>query len=586
MVESLNQVEKAMDARATSVSSTLDARTRELNSMLASRSAELSRVIDEQMRPLVDRYSESGNELAERISDIAESGAERLKAENAALISAIANRTNETLAAIEAVNRTLGENVSSLLERLGESSSGISGVVARASEVLGNAGAQFAEFSEELNQSTDKVAELLSGSARLLDGKVERLTDISSRTLNQVGAIAGRFDEHSRVLATASDLLGAAQSNLATTLEERREALQALSVGLVSRSEEIEQTMRSLENVVQNAFEKAEDLARRAAGSLETGLREAAESAGKAIEETESRAQSTASTLRASVQAAVGDAVSRFAEATEEIRRSSAEIRRELDQTRSELKRGAFDLPEEARESAAAMRRAVNDQIKALQDLSAIVSQGTRRVEVAEPVMTLAASAPAPAAPRANIREAAPAMAQEQLRGSHGVATPAPRKAAAETPAGTGWVSDLLRAASREEEEPAARPRPAPATPERNPRHVVESLNSLSVDIARAIDHDASVELWRRYQRGERDVFTRRLYTLKGQQTFDEIKSKYAREPEFRAAVDRYITDFEKLLSDVARNDRDNMMTQTYLTSDTGKVYTMLAHASGRFDRR
>ena len=112
---------------------------------------------------------------------------------------------------------------------------------------------------------------------------------------------------------------------------------------------------------------------------------------------------------------------------------------------------------------------------------------------------------------------------------------------------------------------------------------MVESLNSLSVDIARAIDHDASVDLWRRYQRGERDVFTRRLYTLKGQQTFDEIKRKYEREPEFRTAVDRYISDFEKLLADVARNDRDKVMTQTYLTSDTGKVYTMLAHAAGRF---
>jgi hypothetical protein len=111
---------------------------------------------------------------------------------------------------------------------------------------------------------------------------------------------------------------------------------------------------------------------------------------------------------------------------------------------------------------------------------------------------------------------------------------------------------------------------------------VVESLNSLSVDIARAIDHDASIELWNRYRRGERDVFTRRLYTLKGQQTFDEIRRKYQAEAEFRAAVDRYCDDFEKLLKDVARNDRDNIMTQTYLTSDTGKVYTMLAHASGR----
>jgi hypothetical protein len=167
-------------------------------------------------------------------------------------------------------------------------------------------------------------------------------------------------------------------------------------------------------------------------------------------------------------------------------------------------------------------------------------------------------------------------------------ATPAPSRQES-----GGWISDLLRGASRDEaaEEAPARPaapraEAAAATPRsndsRNPRHVVESLNSLSVDIARAIDHDASVDLWRRYQRGERDVFTRRLYTLKGQQTFDEIKRKYDREPEFRTAVDRYIADFEKLLADVARTDRDRTITQSYLTSDTGKVYTMLAHAAGR----
>ncbi|PZP46015.1 MAG: hypothetical protein DI595_18265, partial [Agrobacterium fabrum] len=157
---------------------------------------------------------------------------------------------------------------------------------------------------------------------------------------------------------------------------------------------------------------------------------------------------------------------------------------------------------------------------------------------------------------------------------------------------GGGWISDLLRGASRDGQEnsAASTPRagaeqqPTRAADTRNPRHMVESLNSLSVDIARAIDHDASVELWRRYQRGERDVFTRRLYTLKGQTTFDEIKRKYEREAEFRTAVDRYITDFEKLLADVARTDRDRTVTQSYLTSDTGKVYTMLAHAAGRFN--
>ena len=62
----------------------------------------------------------------------------------------------------------------------------------------------------------------------------------------------------------------------------------------------------------------------------------------------------------------------------------------------------------------------------------------------------------------------------------------------------------------------------------------------------------------------------------------EDIKARYGRDPAFRSSVDRYVRDFERLLSDVSRNDRDGVMSQTYLTSDTGKVYTMLAHASGR----
>ena len=96
------------------------------------------------------------------------------------------------------------------------------------------------------------------------------------------------------------------------------------------------------------------------------------------------------------------------------------------------------------------------------------------------------------------------------------------------------------------------------------------------------IDHEAAVELWDRYKRGESKVFTRRLYTLQGQQTFDEIRRKYARDGEFKQTVDRYVEEFERLLAEVSRDDRDSMLTKTYLTSETGKVYTMLAHASGR----
>ena len=51
------------------------------------------------------------------------------------------------------------------------------------------------------------------------------------------------------------------------------------------------------------------------------------------------------------------------------------------------------------------------------------------------------------------------------------------------------------------------------------------------------------------------------------------------------ATVDRYIAEFERLLEDVSRDERGGQaMVRTYLISETGKVYTMLAHAAGRFD--
>src|SRR5690606_2746600 len=223
------------------------------------------------------------------------------------------------------------------------------------------------------------------------------------------------------------------------------------------------------------------------------------------------------------------------------------------------------------------------EQINALKELADIVAKSGRAFDASDrKARSASPTAPTLAPPPPEpVKRTPPPLAEETpLRGSLDVETRErePQQAPQQS---EGWVKDLLRGASREDLTPAAPVAPKPAA-ERSPLQLVESLNSLSVDIARAIDHEASIELWDRYRRGERNAFTRRLYTLKGQQTFDDIRRKYQGDPEFKSAVDRYCRDFEKLLQEVGRNDRDNMMTQTYLSSDTGKVYTMLAHASGR----
>src|SRR5262249_40885446 len=141
----------------------------------------------------------------------------------------------------------------------------------------------------------------------------------------------------------------------------------------------------------------------------------------------------------------------------------------------------------------------------------------------------------------------------------------------------TGWLSELLTRASHEAEAPAREapppreapsPRPAASEAARPERHGIEALDSLAVDIARMIDHDAASELWDRYNRGERNVFTRKLYTMQGQKAFEEIRKRYRAEGEFKRTVDRYIGEFERLLEEVSRDGRGQMLARTYLTSE------------------
>ena len=230
------------------------------------------------------------------------------------------------------------------------------------------------------------------------------------------------------------------------------------------------------------------------------------------------------------------------------------------------------------------MRRVIVDQIEALAELNRIVARHGRGVDASD--MARRGTRDEPVAANVGrgtvVRPAAPE--------NRAPSAPPPRQAEPEPrpapPGGaggdgrSGWLSDLLPAPRATRGSPARRRAPS----ERPARHSIESLDSISVDIARMIDHDAATELWDRYKRGERNVFTRRLYTLQGQQTFDEIRKRYRADREFKQTVDRYIAEFERLLDEVSRDDRGSVVARTYLTSETGKVYTMLAHAAGRFD--
>ena len=439
-------------------------------------------------------------------------------------------------------------------------------------------------------ETVEKARTDVEQSSELANTAHLKMDETARSLLANIGDIATRFENQGRMLEDATALIDSAQRNFSQTLEDREGALADLAAGLSARTSEIEQSMAAFGNMLT-----------------------------KTMDEMTQRSRLVGSTVSSEVGTAIEETTRRFSAATEAMRQAAQQIQGELEETRNQMRRGVMELPEETRQSADAMRKVVADQIAALRDLSEIVTKSGKALDTApaqaaparqfasagakrpiaaprpQPVPPFQPAASRDFPPQTHIPSAQQAYpADDQPRSvrpfppetaQQAPAMPAPQYDPAARDEAGGWVSDLLRRASEEERRGPASPY-APGSarqPQQSELHRIESLNALSMDIARLIDDEASVDLWQRYQRGERNVFTRRLYTLQGQQTFDEIRRKYSSEPEFRRAVDRYVDDFERLLKDVAAKDRDNIMTQTYLTSDTGKVYTMLAHASGRF---
>jgi hypothetical protein len=555
----------------------LEIRTGELNRVLSERARELNEILENQAKPVVEAITTRGNDVSVRLG---------------------------------ALHKTVATDIVELLSQLGGTSEALQKLLDVAGTRMSTMQETITAQARDLTQTVDKANRDVGQSAQIAQTAQQKMDSTAGGLITTISSIAERFEEQGLMLQHATRLIDAAQANFSTTLEDKQEALHKLASGLVERTETIERTM--------NAF---------------------GEMMRKTLDEVTEKSRGVGSIVSTEVGAAIDQANMRFAKSVEVMRQAASDVQRDLESTREQLRRGVLELPDETRESAESMRQVVSEQISALRELSEIVARSSkalepiplptrgqsgggqpsgggfgggfgrsrtaaapeqvvtalpqpqqiRRMEPQEARVVAAATSPRPARVEPAARSEQPSPAP---RGST-VRSAARQPVEAETAAQGGWVGDLMRRASREEEFPASAPasamsgageqRQAAAQPQRTANQVVDSLNSLSMDIARAIDHDAFIDLWNRYQRGESNVFTRRLYTLQGEQTFEEISAKYAREPEFRAAVDRYIADFEKLLSDVSRNDRDRTMTQTYLTSDTGKVYTLLAHAAGRF---
>jgi hypothetical protein len=542
---------------------------------------------------------------------------ERLREGNI-LLQEVLSGSHESMSALE---NTLMLRVSEFVTAMNEVTASTGEATTRVEANIGN----FRDVTGQVLTDLGQLAHQFDTHGQELAKAVELIDRSNQRTEDTVNERRVQLDSLVTTLDTRTEDLEQRLKRFSGLLDESLEAASARArdVARVVAESSTEGT-RTITEQAERVREQAEEIARVVSETGAEGTRAITEQYERVREHAEVERRRAADAMHDIYEQSAGDTHALFREANErfaetvrnmkqmatemqrELETTRAEMQRELDATRAELRRGVLELPQETAESAAQMRRVIVDQIEALAELNRIVARHGRNLDAVEPLrrsreepsLTIVGGR-GDLPPRSELSSRNELPPRTPLRTDVGDFAPAARRAAeapaALTPtppsnAGRGWLTDLLNRASREESEPVRESAREPlresprASEERTPRHSIESLDSLSVDIARMIDHDAAADLWDRYKRGERNVFTRRLYTLQGQQAFDEFRKKYRADREFKQTVDRYISEFERLLEEVSHDDRGQVVARTYLTSETGKVYTMLAHAAGRFD--
>jgi hypothetical protein len=627
-----DEIAAAVSARAAEMTSVLDQSSSGLLSALTNKSEDFAAQVGRATEHALTEIDTKGNALTKALTDQSSDIARGINEASFNATTAV-NRTlkelNETTqSAIERSKQTASATVSEMLathgmlrsdtttlfERLREANILLQEVLSGAHDNMSSLENMLVTRVSDFVSAMNEVTERSGAATNKVDEQIGKFNAVTTRVLGDLAQFATQFEGHGRGLAQAVNLIDRSNRRTEETLAERRVSLDELVSALDTRTGDLEQRLKHftglLDETLDTAAGRAQEIARIVSDTSSSGAQAITEQFDRVRSTVDEQRQRTAETMRSIYEDARNDtnaifrqSTERFTEVIHGMKHMAAEMQRELETTRSELRRGILELPQETAESAAQMRRVIVDQIEALAELNRIVARHGRGLDAPEPARRTAAGNARErdeVGPQAGSGERAetprPAPRRElpsvSLTGSSNTAarrTEAP--ALGPTPGNdraSGWLSDLLQRASRDEEpvldaQRETAPREA-AKDERTAAHSIESLDSLSVDIARMIDHNAAIELWDRYKRGERNVFTRRLYTLQGQKAFDDITKKYRADREFRQTVDRYITEFEKLLDEVSRDDRGQVVARTYLTSETGKVYTMLAHAAGRFE--
>ena len=548
----------ALGSRTEQMRLTFDGYMQTLDTTLGNRTENLQTVFEEYAlaldTTLSNRTQALDIQLVERTQSLDEAFQKRLELfdnqimrSTSAIDTAVSEKASLLSNALELHARSFRETIAQQAAELDDSvMNGISAV---------------RRTSENITRQTMKAIEGLSKQSGALQNVAENL-------FTQIHGVTDRFQSHGEQILKAANVLDTANNRIESTLQSRHAELSSTLDRFSGKADEFGRTLAGYSNDLEGSLSSIEGRAR----AIAEELRDGAESRTRVLmaeldrvkHETEAHSDRAIADLRTRFHTVSGDLSREFEElssqlatASDETRHHAAEAAATLAREQARIREEASQLPASTRETAESMRRALQDQLRAIEQLNRISQRANAPRDVVRPEKAPNTRAPV---------SLTSTLVQQETPSSRG-------KSSAPQESRDGWsLGDLLARASHEDEAQSAHNPPPNAAPVR--------LDIAT--IARAIDPATASAIWVRIRAGQRNVLVRSIYAPEARTLFDQISARMRMDGDLEQSIFRYLSDFERIIKDAEARDPSGRTAQNHLVSDTGRVYLFLAHAAGR----
>ena len=279
------------------------------------------------------------------------------------------------------------------------------------------------KFSKHLETANSFLANQLSSTAEAIDERLEGISMQFTGKLETAGSrISERLEDVSGVVQKSLDKFNVDMERMLTS---REDTLGGLVESLGKRAQDVDAMMRNYMALIEESLGSAERRSAEVGKFVAENSAQIAANLEKEIRKLEASSDTqisnAARVMREQHERAIGqmnqmmaETASGFQQTAQDMRVTAQQVVKDIEFARNELKRAIFDLPDETRANADAMRQVVADQISALNALADVVKRQSSALDLSGPGIYMPSGRGDPA--RENRRRRVRRSATQDLR--------------------------------------------------------------------------------------------------------------------------------------------------------------------------